>query len=208
MSVYRLAMGAGFARLQPELQDYFDLDPAGPLACGTGTGTFDVAGCPLPALRPLLRLSARDRSLFPEYQRNVPFTIVNRAGLDAAGRPALSAVRTLEFAGRTRIMEDVTVWDPQRGVLLDRVGRSGLLSTDLECSAGADGRMRLVSRRSRLLAGPLSLPLPRLLEAAAFTEQWWDQAEGRFRIRTKVIQRQLGTVLEYDGAFSYRPGSP
>lgn len=206
MSIYRLAMGAGFARLQPELQEYFSLDPASPPGCGTGTGTFDVAGCPLPALRPLLRLATRDRSLFPEYQRNVPFTIVNRAQVDAAGRGTLTAVRTLEFTGRTRVMEDVTTWDPQRRVLLDRVGSSGLLATDLECSAGADGRMRLVSRRSRLLAGPLSLPLPRLLEAAAFTEQWWDRAEGRFRIRTKVIQRQLGTVLEYDGAFSYRYG--
>jgi hypothetical protein len=206
MSIYRLAMGPGFARLQPELQEYFDLDPASGPGCGTGTGTFDVAGCPLPALRPLLRLAARDRSLFPEYQRNVPFTIVNRARMDAAGRPALAAVRTLEFTGRTRVMEDVTVWDPQRRVLLDRVGDSGLLTTDLECSAGADGRMRLVSRRAGLLAGPLSLPLPRLLEAAAFTEQWWDRAEGRFRIRTKVIQRQLGTVLEYDGAFSYQYG--
>ena len=78
---------------------------------------------------------------------------------------------------------------------------------DLECSAGADGRMRLVSRRTRLRPGPLSLRLPGWLEAAAFTEQWWDRAEGRFRIRTKVIQRQLGTVLEYDGAFTYRTGT-
>ncbi|NKX50152.1 DUF4166 domain-containing protein [Arthrobacter deserti] len=202
MSVYRLAMGAGFARLQPELQDYFDLDPAGTRNRGTGTGTFDIAGCPLPVLRPLLRLAARDRSLFPEYQRDVPFTIVNHARLDAGGRPALGAVRTLDFTGRTRVLEDVTVWDPRRRVLVDRVGRSGVLATDLECTAGPDGRMRLVSRRTRLLPGPLSLP--GLMEAAAFTEQWWDRAEGRFRIRTKVIQRQLGTVLVYEGAFSYR----
>ncbi|MFD1212371.1 DUF4166 domain-containing protein [Arthrobacter sp. GCM10027362] len=207
MSVYRLAMGAAFARLQPELQEYFSLDPSGTHAVGTGTGMFDVAGCPLPALRPLLRLTGRDRSLFPEYQRNVPFSIVNRAHPDAAGRPALTAVRTVGFAGRTRIMEDTTSWDPSRGVLLNRLGRSGLLATDLECSVGTGGRMRLVSRRARLLAGPWFLPLPRLLEAVAFTEQWWDRAEGRFRIRTKVIQRQLGTVLEYEGTFSYQPGS-
>jgi hypothetical protein len=202
MSIYRLAMGDGFARLQPELQEYFALDPAAGRS-GTGTGTFDVAGCPLPLLRPLLRLSARDRSLFPEYQRNVPFTIVNRAHLDAAGRPALTAVRTLRFGGRTRILEDTTSWDPARRVLVDRLGRSGRLATDLACTAGPDGRMRLVSGRARFLAGPAALPVPPLLDAKAFTEQWWDRAEGRFRIRTRVLQRQLGTVLVYEGAFSY-----
>ena len=51
---------------------------------------------------------------------------------------------------------------------------------------------------------PSASGLPRLLEAAAFTEQWWDRSEGRFRIRTKVLQRQLGTVLEYRGSFSYQ----
>jgi hypothetical protein len=64
--------------------------------------------------------------------------------------------------------------------------------------------MRLVSRRTSFGAGRFRLGLPRLLEAAAFTEQWWDRSEGRFRIRTKVLQRQMGTVLEYRGSFSYR----
>ncbi|NKX53816.1 DUF4166 domain-containing protein [Arthrobacter mobilis] len=199
-------MGARFFQLQPELQEYFGLEPSGPRSRGTGSGTFDVAGCPLPVLRPLLALTARDRSLFPDYGRDVPFSIVNLARLDGSGGPALTALRTLDFAGRTRILEDTTSWDAASGLLVDRLGRSGRLATDLVCSVGAGGRMRLVSRRARLLAGPLPLPVPRLLEAAAFTEQWWDRAEGRFRIRTKVIQRQLGTVLEYDGAFSYRPG--
>jgi hypothetical protein len=64
--------------------------------------------------------------------------------------------------------------------------------------------MRLVSRRTSFGAGRFLLRVPRLLEAAAFTEQWWDRAEGRFRIRTKVLQRQMGLVLEYQGWFSYR----
>lgn len=208
-SVYQLAMGKDFTLLQPELQEYFSLAPescpaaAGGPVVGLGTGVFDVAGCPRPALRPLLRLAGRDNALFPEYQRDVPFSIENRAHLDAAGRPALTAVRTIDFDGARRTMQDTTVWEDGAG-LTDVLGRSGTVRTDLACSAGADGRMRLVSRRTRFGAGRFQPGLPRLLEAAAFTEQWWDRSEGRFRIRTKVLQRQMGTVLEYRGSFSYR----
>ncbi|QTG80651.1 DUF4166 domain-containing protein [Arthrobacter crystallopoietes] len=208
-SVYQLAMGQDFALLQPELQEYFSLaSDSGPAAAGgdavgLGTGIFDVAGCPRPALRPLLRLAGRDNALFPEYERDVPFSIENRAHPDADGRPALTAVRTIDFEGVRRTMQDTTVWEDRAG-LTDVLGRSGAVRTDLACAAGADGRMRLVSRRTSIGAGRFRLGLPMLLEAAAFTEQWWDRSEGRFRIRTKVLQRQMGTILEYQGSFSYR----
>jgi len=218
-SVYQLAMGAEFGRLQPELQDYFSLAAGnndGGAQVGIGTGVFDVAGCPRRIVRPLLRLASLDRSLFPEYGRDVPFRIENRPGIDSQARPFLTAVRTLRFGGVIRIMEDTTWWEDagddgaRGGRLVDSLGRSGLIRTGLSCGAGDDGRMRLVSRGTALAAGRLGVPLPRLLDAAAFTEQWWDAGTGLFRIRTKVLQRQFGTVLEYDGAFEYRlePAAP
>jgi hypothetical protein len=218
-SVYQLAMGREFWRLQPELQDYFSL-AAGPndggAQIGIGIGVFDVAGCPRRLLRPMLRLACLDRSLFPEYGLHVPFRIENRPGTDPRSRPFLAAVRTLEFGRLTRVLEDTTWWEPagapdvRRGGLVDSLGRSGLVRTGLDCGVGHDGRMRLISRGTALAAGPLRVPLPRLLDAAAFTEQWWDAAAGLFRIRTKVLQRQFGTVLEYDGAFEYHlePAAP
>ncbi len=208
VSVYQLAMGTDFALLQPELQHYFSLTPGeendgGATVTGVGSGTFKVAGCPVPVLRPFLGLTSSDNALFPEYQHHVPFTIENRASRTAGGLPQLTAIRTLHFENRTRVMEDRTSWDVNLGKAVGALGRSGRLLTDVACSAGADGRMRIISRRSRLAAGRRSVPLPPVFEAAAFTEQWWDESEHRFRIRTKVIQRQLGTVLEYDGSFTY-----
>ena len=207
-SVYQRALGPAFSLLQPELQRYFSLAPGaenddGATVSGVGSGTFDVAGCPVPALRPFLRLTSSDNALFPEYQHNVPFSIENRASLNASGQPQLTAVRTLHFENRTRVMEDATSWDDNLGKAVGALGRSGRLLTDVACSVGADGRMRIISRRSRLAAGRRSVALPPVFDAAAFTEQWWDESEHRFRIRTKVIQRQLGTVLEYDGSFTY-----
>ena len=208
VSVYQLALGPDFPRLQPELQEYFSLAPpgghdGGATASGVGSGMFDVAGCPVPAMRPFLGLTSGDNALFPEYQHDVPFSIENRASVNASGQPELSAVRTLGFHDRTRIVEDRTSWDDDLRRPVGALGRSGRLLTDVACSVGADGRMRLASRRCRISAGPLTIGLPLLLDAAAFTEQWWDGSEGRFRIRTKVIQRQLGTVLEYSGSFTY-----
>lgn len=207
-SVYQLALGPDFRLLQPELQQYFSLSPAarndgGVTVSGVGSGTFDVAGCPVPVLRPFLGLASSDNALFPEYQHQVPFTIENRASLAAGGQPQLTAIRTLHFENRTRIMEDRTSWDDALGTAVGALGRSGRLLTDLTCSVGSGGRMRIVSRRSRLAAGRRSVLLPLLFDAAAFTEQWWDESDQRFRIRTKVIQRQFGTVLEYDGSFTY-----
>jgi hypothetical protein len=61
MPIYQQAMGAGFTRLQPELQDYFSLAPGSGMY-GVGEGTFDVVGCRQSWLRPLLRMTA---GIFP-----------------------------------------------------------------------------------------------------------------------------------------------
>ncbi len=100
--IYKLAMGAEFSRLQPELQDYFSLAP-GSGHYGVGEGTFDVVGCRQSWLRPLLRLTAGEQAFFPEYGECVPFRIENHAHLDPFGRSSLTARREIFFPGSTRI---------------------------------------------------------------------------------------------------------
>ena len=69
-SIYQQALGAGFSRLQPELQEYFSLHEDSRVY-GTGHGTFDVAGSPAPLVRPFFALAAKENSFFPEYENNV-----------------------------------------------------------------------------------------------------------------------------------------
>lgn len=213
MPIYQQAMGPDFARLQPELQDYFSLAP-GSGRYGVGEGVFDVVGCRQRWLRPLLGLTASEEAFFPEYGERVPFRIENHAHLDPFGRSSLTARRQIFFPGRTRIFQDTTslrtpgLGDPSGAArLVDYVGRYRRLVTDLNLSATAEGRLRGVSEASRLFLGPLRVPLPAPLDAKAYAEQWWDPlagAHGRHRIQVKVIQPQVGLVLVYAGHFDYR----
>ncbi|MBO1266820.1 DUF4166 domain-containing protein [Arthrobacter cavernae] len=214
--IYELAMGSDFRRLQPELQDYFSLVP-GSGVFGIGEGVFDVVGCRQRWLRPLLALTSGEQAFFPEYGENVPFRIENHAHLDPFGRSSLTARREIFFASGTRLFHDTTSavtssaaasTDTASGApstrLVDYVGRFRRLATDLELGVTPEGRLRGVSRASRLFLGPLRLPLPAALDARAYAEQWWDADAGEHRIQVKVIQPQIGLVLVYAGRFTYR----
>lgn len=200
-SLYQRVLGADFGRLQPELQDYFSLSPEQG-RYGLGTGSFDLAGCPRPALRPVLAGLPVRNAFFPDYGRGVPFTIRNFAHLDPFGRSSLTAVRTFRFDRGERVFEDTTSLTSPAG-LTDYVGRRRNLATDLELSVSGDGRLHMHSPHTRLFLGRLRVPVPVLAGADAHAEQWWDEETGRFRIRTLVRQRQLGTVFVYDGSFTY-----
>jgi hypothetical protein len=206
--IYQLALGDKFARLTPELQEYFSL-AAGSGFYGIGEGVFDVVGCRQKWLRPLLALTGSEEAFFPEYGEGVPFRIENHAHVDPFGRPALTARREIYFPSGTRLFHDTTsaiLPDHRDGNarLVDHVGRYRRLVTDLDLSVTAQGRLRGVSAASRLFLGPLRIPLPAAVDARAYAEQWWDNAEGKHRIQVKVIQPQIGLVLVYAGRFDYR----
>lgn len=198
-SIYQQALGARFSRLQPELQEYFSLHEDSRVY-GTGHGTFDVAGSPAPLVRPFFALAARENSFFPEYENNVDFTVRNWAHRDPFGRPSLTARRDLSFSNVSRVFEDTTSWADGR--LVDYLGAHRRMATALTCEVTGSGRMRMVSSATRLFAG-LRLPLPDAVGAQAYMEQWWDNDEHRFRIKTNVLHRQLGPVLVYAGWFTY-----
>lgn len=202
-SIYRRMLGTSFEQLQPELQAYFSLAP-GSGSYGVGNGTFDVAGCPISWLRPLMAPAAADHSFFGNYGHSVPFTIENHAHYDNSGRPALTAVRRIFFPEATRTFEDSTVLDARAG-LLDYVGRRRLLATSAHLEVTAEGHLRISSSATRLLAGRFRLAVPSAVDASAYTEQWWDGYSAQFRIQTKVIQPLLGSVFVYAGGFDYRP---
>ena len=198
-SIYQQAMGTDFARLQPELREYFGLHAGSGLA-GHGQGVFDIAGCPAWFARPAFRLTALENAFFAEYNTDVPFEVRNFPHTDPFGRPALTARRELDFGTALRVFEDTT--SLRDGVLTDYVGKHRRMATLLTCTATGEGRMRMLSSATRVFAG-IRLPVPDALGALAYVEQWWDDDAGAFRISTNVVHRQLGTLLVYAGTFRY-----
>ena len=201
-SIYRSVLGPEFDRLQPRLQEYFSAgEQSGTF--GEGTGVFETAGCPRPGLRPLLALIPVSNAFFPDYGTGIPFSIRNYPHRDPWGRPSLTAVRTFHFPRGDRVFEDTTsLTGPGR--LTDYLGAKRNLATDLVLSVTAEGHLRMDSPHSRLFLGLLRLPLPAFASADAHVEQWYDAGTGTFRIQTRVVQKQMGTVFVYDGSFSYQ----
>ena len=192
-SVYQRVLGARFSELAPELRAYFARPPEG--AVGRGTGVFEVAGSPRRWLRPVFAVLAWRRVLFPEYARNVPFTVTNIPGPG----DGLSARREFHFPGRDRVMQDTMhVVD---GRLHDFLGRRGGLEVRLVLDI-VDGSLRMHSDRAWLHLRGLRLPLPALLSArVALTEAWAGDTQ---RVDVRLRHPLLGEIFSYAGTFSYR----
>lgn len=191
-SPWRTALGEDFAELHPRLLAYFSAIPAGRV--GRGTGTFERVGTPRRWLWPVLRVLERRRILFPVWERDVPFTIENRADGNA-----LRAVRTFHFAAGDRVMVDVVSTERDRLAhrLVDRLGDGGRLRTELTASV-LDGALLLLSRSARW--GRLPIPFaPRLRLVERF-----DDAVGRQHVALTLESALVGRIYEYSGHFDYR----
>ncbi|HEY2555465.1 MAG TPA: DUF4166 domain-containing protein, partial [Diaminobutyricibacter sp.] len=100
-SPYQAVLGDDLAGLHPRLQAYFSAIPAD--HHGFGRGVFDTVGTPRRWLWPALAVLGRAGVVFPVWQRDVPFTVVNHPVADGGG-PAITADRFFELAGGGRHM--------------------------------------------------------------------------------------------------------
>jgi len=189
-SVYRDALGPHFADLDPRLRTYFGPIPAG--AVGVGVGTFEIAGLSARALRPVFAVMAWRRVVFPECERDVPFTVRNASASDGS----LRAVRVFRFRRRERVMLDCM--HAAEGAIVDRLGRRGGLEVRLAVTV-IDAGLRLRSDRLAWRVAGLRMPLP------PFAEVVVDEriADGLQRVDAVVRLRGIGTVFRYRGSFTY-----
>jgi hypothetical protein len=192
VSVYERVLGERLDALDPRLRPYFSAVPAG--SVGRGAGVFEVAGSRHRWLAPVLSLLAWRRILFPEYARDVPFTVTNIPGPGEGPR----ARREFHFAGRDRVMQDTMhVVD---GALHDFLGRRGGLEVRLELSVD-DGRLHMRSTGVWLHLRGLRVPVPPLLSARVeLVESWGDD---RQRVDVRMVHPLLGEVFRYRGGFDY-----
>lgn len=189
-SVYQNVLDPRFADLDPRLRTYFGPIPAG--AIGVGVGTFEVAGLSARALRPVFAVLAWRRVVFPEGERDVPFTVRNEAAPDGT----LRAMRVFRFRRRERVMLDrMRVAD---GAIVDRLGRRGGLEVRLAAEVIEAG-LRLTSTRLAWRIRGTRIPLPPIATVVV-DERIRD---GRQRVDAAVRVRGVGVVFRYRGTFAY-----
>lgn len=159
---------------------------------------FEVVGTPRRWLWPVLAVLARDGILFPVWQRNVTFSVVNTP--EAPAQLSVSANRRFDFAGGARSMLDrISSLD---GVLLDHLGASGRLVASFAAHT-ADGSLRLASTRVGVQLRRQILWLPRVLEPRVTLREWFDAEADCQRVSVVVRHPLLGRLYEYAGSFRY-----
>lgn len=198
LSPYQIVLGADLDNLHPQLAAYFGAILRG--STGRGSGTFDIVGTPRRWLWPVLATFARAGILFPAWQKDVPFTVVNTSSVDARGNVAVRATRTFEFAGGSRRMTDAIT--AEASGLVDHLGTSRRLIGRLEARV-VKGRLELTStalylrfRRSRIRIPGFVAPVVTLVER-------FDDETGRQHVSVTIDSPQLGRLYEYSGSFTY-----
>lgn len=192
-SPYESALGGDLAGLHPQLRSYFAAIPAG--RHGVGRGSFDRVGTPRRWLWPVLALLARDGVLFPVWEHDVPFLVVNRPG------PAkVDAVRRFQFPAGPLDMVDAIGVDATG--LYDRLGRSGRLETRLHAHIVA-GALHLDSGRVFVHLLGRRVPVPPGCAPRVRLEERFDDDDQRQHVLVTVTLPLIGSVYEYAGSFRY-----
>jgi hypothetical protein len=187
------ALGDRVTELSPALQAYFGGVPEG--SRGVGEGVFTRVGTPRRILWPLLAILGRWNVVWPGWEQQVPFTVIN-----VSTPHGLVSQRKFHFAKGDRTMTDRILFTP-RG-LRQRLGTGERLAVALRVEPDADG-LRITSDRVgiRILGLRFSLPAawsPRI------TAQERTLPDGRQHVSLTLDAPVLGRLYEYAGAFSYR----
>jgi hypothetical protein len=193
-SPWLVVLGDRVDDLDPSLREYFSAIPEGSI--GRGSGVFDTVGTPRRWLWPVLAILGRAGIVFPVWQRDVPFDVVNTPA-DGVVR----ASRTFRFAAGDRVMRDEI--SAMSGRIVDVLGTRRRLRAYLDASV-IDGRLELRSRGASLRIGPVWLPLP-----FAPRVHLVEMRDGnRQRVELTMTLPLVGRIYEYAGSFSYRIETP
>jgi Domain of unknown function (DUF4166) len=199
-SPYERALGDRFSELHPQLQVYFAAIPDGHV--GHGTGVFDTVGARRWWARATLRLLGAG-VLFPVWERDVPFTVVNRPERSPSGQLAVAAERTFRLRNGDRVMTD-RVATAER-TLVDVLGRKRRFRARFQpnvCDAG----LQLDSTDVEVRVGRHHLRMPRAVAPSIRLTERAAAGESSARLQHIAITVDvpvLGRIYEYSGTFTY-----
>lgn len=198
-SIYQRALGADFRRLHPKIQDRFGICSADGVV-SVGVGRMDEIWRGGAYTVPFLYLGAWRRIMFPEYGRNVPFTVENYAYRDRFGRETVTWIRTFEHR-RPRRFDAYMIYSESRGCIVDYLGTHQHLAVDLELSVDHRGGLCIQSGEQRFYEGRIGFRFPLSLSGVARVCEWYDDDRQRYGIQVEVTNRKWGRLFGYRGSF-------
>ncbi len=197
LSPYETALRDSLDLLHPRLRAYFGAVPNG--YAGYGDGMFETVGTPRSWLRPLIGLLADPDVLFPVWESDVPFTVVNTPTVDD-GCPAIVGERTFHLPGGDRVMRDLIVATPDG--LVDIMGVRRRFRA-LFAAEVVDGALRMVSTKVSVRIACFQLWIPRFLAPRVELLERFSEEVERQHVDVTLSLPLLGKVYEYAGSFRY-----
>lgn len=197
-SPYELALGDQISELHPRLQSYFRGIPHG--WHGAGAGTFQTVGTPRRWFWPVLWVLERQGVLFPVWEREVPFTVLNRPVCDADGNAAVAATRTFRTRARHRRMVDAIT--AEGADLVDYLGFHRRYRAHLAASVGA-GALAMSTTGLAVRIRNTWLTVPRWIAPVVTLTERFDERSGLQQVAVITTMPVIGRVYEYAGSFEY-----
>ncbi len=205
-SIYEQALGDDWHRLAPVLRRHYGLAAGESL---TATGSMSRV-YHAPIIHPALMVGGWIGLLFPEQGENVPTTLVNTCGEDAAGRPCVDWKRTLRFTradGRERVRQfnsRMTIW--RRGdeaLVVETVALRQAVAIRL--TVDDNGMLVYNSTGFYTNFGGVMLPVP--APARIYTAEWAHPTDpDMFCMTFTMTLPVFGVVLGYEGEFRLAAG--
>lgn len=198
-SIYQRALGSDFEKLHPKIQERFGFNSEDRIA-SIGSGVMDEIWRGRFYTIPFLYVGTWRRIMFPEYSKNIPFTIENYAYSDSFGRETVTWVRTFECRKRRRF-DAYMIYSESRGRIVDYLGSHQHLAVDLDVSVDKRGGMCIRSGAQRFYEGWISFSFPLFFSGIAEVCEWYDDEAEKFRIQVEVTNRTWGRLFGYHGSF-------
>ncbi|TDL80572.1 DUF4166 domain-containing protein [Peribacillus frigoritolerans] len=195
MSIYRSVLGDQFQRLHPKLQKRYEFP-------FTAKGVMKTINGGPKWLYPFFLAGVRFKLLFPEDGQEIPFVIRNTPRTGADGEEQVHWERIFYFKKKKRYFNALMSLDSKRNLIKDYLGEPKLFYSDLSFHVNDRGQLKIESRSQRLVLGKLEIPMPELFQGLAFVTESYDQDRDVFLIEVKVVNRVIGTVFSYEGAFT------
>jgi len=93
-------------------------------------------------------------------------------------------------------------YDSERKIIKDYFGQPSLLYSDLVFHVSPEGNLSIVSKKQRLVLGPLKIPLPRIFQGLATVHESYQEDSHSFQIKVEVRNPLIGRIFAYEGEFT------